>query len=68
MPEKDVEEDLAAELRELCGIRDFIDQMIEDAVLAMRDEGRSWAEIGKPLGVTRQAAMKRYGQNQDAPS
>ena len=28
---------------------------------AMRKDGKSWAEIGKAFGVTRQAAQQRFG-------
>jgi len=33
---------------------------VEDAVAAARGNGRSWAEIGLILGVSRQAARERY--------
>jgi hypothetical protein len=31
-----------------------------------RKDGASWAEIGRVLGVTRQAAQKRFGKAADA--
>lgn len=31
-----------------------------------RQDGASWAEVGKVLGVTRQAAQKRFGKPSDA--
>lgn len=38
---------------------------LHDAVTAARREGRSWAEIGQLLGMTRQAAFKRFGTTHD---
>jgi hypothetical protein len=35
---------------------------MESSVAAARGQGCSWAEIGKVLGVTRQAAFRRYGR------
>ncbi|WP_129337490.1 hypothetical protein [Cellulomonas endophytica] len=32
------------------------------AVAAVHGEGRSWAELGRVLGVSRQAARQRYGR------
>jgi hypothetical protein len=32
------------------------------AVRREREAGRSWAEIGRALGVTRQSAWERYGR------
>jgi hypothetical protein len=37
------------------------------AVAAARANGRSWARVGMALGVSRQAARERYGQDVDAP-
>lgn len=33
---------------------------VVDAVREARDSGRSWAEIARHLGITRQAAWERY--------
>ncbi len=35
---------------------------LEVAVTAERARGRSWADIGRTLGVSRQAAFKRFGK------
>lgn len=35
---------------------------LENAVAAERSMGKSWADIGDRLGVTRQAAFKRFGK------
>lgn len=41
------------------------EQGLEKAVAAERAMGRSWANIGERLGVTRQAAFKRFGRVTD---
>ncbi len=35
---------------------------VDEAVAAARANGRSWAEIGLVLGISRQAARERYSQ------
>ena len=42
-----------------------LDTAIRAAVSGLRDRGYSWADIGRQLGVTRQAAQQRFGG--DAP-
>ena len=45
-----------------------LDVVVEDTLRALvrraRDEGRTWAEIGQALNVTRQAAFQRFGGGQ----
>ena len=41
-----------------------LDQAINDAVTGLRECGYSWAEIARPLGITRQAAQQRWGDPQ----
>lgn len=51
-------EDLAAAVQ----LAADLDQVIDDAARAMRtNTGYSWAELGRALGTTRQAAQQRYG-------
>lgn len=38
------------------------DQELHDAVRAAREAGDSWLSIGVALGVTKQAAQKRFGR------
>lgn len=37
------------------------EQQLEDAVANARSAGYSWADIGQSLGISRQAAFKRFG-------
>lgn len=54
-------------LAELQGLH-FMTQMIErvkvDVVAECRRRGRSWAQIGDALGVTRQSAWMKYGADE----
>ncbi len=45
-------------------LRALADQQreVDDTVAAARANGRSWAEIGIIVGITRQAARERYGE------
>ncbi len=40
---------------------------VDQAVAAARAKGRSWAEIGLVLGISRRSARERYGQPADTP-
>jgi hypothetical protein len=42
-------------------LADDLDQAINEAVIGLREFGYSWAEIARPLGITRQAAQQRFG-------
>lgn len=54
--------DIAA-LPELIALEKELSDTIEDAIRQLRHEpwNYSWADIGRVLGVSRQAAMKRWG-------
>ena len=39
------------------------ERRVASAVLAARENGRSWTDIGRALGVSRQAAQKRYDRS-----
>jgi len=47
-------------LRALIEERDALDQMITAAVTLARNRDRSWSEIARVLGVTKQSAHARY--------
>src|SRR5712691_10302000 len=41
-------------------LRGRADELLDRFVLSARESGRSWADIGTVLGVTRQAAQQRF--------
>jgi predicted ArsR family transcriptional regulator len=49
-----------SELADAAGYRDLAERMIEAAVFAARAEGATWAQIADALGVSHQAARKRF--------
>lgn len=49
------------DLAELVAIRDTLEEAIATAVRGQRENhGRSWADVARGLGTTRQAAQMRY--------
>jgi hypothetical protein len=51
-----------AGLGDLARLRDAVEQATEVAVIGLKlDGGYSWAEIGRELDMTRQAAQQRWG-------
>ncbi|MGD9950748.1 MAG: hypothetical protein AB7U29_20090 [Desulfobulbus sp.] len=52
------------ELAQLVRLRSEFDKAIKTAVEGQRSSGRSWAHIGKALGLSRQGAFKRYGNDE----
>lgn len=57
-----VEADTAAlrTIAELVEQRDDVDAALLDAIRDARDANRSWSEIGAMLGVSKQAAQRKY--------
>lgn len=49
------------DLADLLTVQSEVDAAIAVAVVGLRGRGYSWAEIARPLGITRQAAFKRFG-------
>jgi hypothetical protein len=49
-------------LAELVALRDAVDAAIHDAATALHGEPYSWTDIGRVLGITRQAAQMRLGK------
>ena len=50
------------ELADLVTLRAAVEQAIADAVAGQRENGKTWAQIGAGLGVTKNAALMRYGR------
>ena len=48
-------------IAELAQQRDQVDSELAESVLAARAAKRSWSEIGAMLGVSKQAAQRKYG-------
>lgn len=65
-PMKDRNWDPAIELRRLAFQRSYVEGLISRTVRASREQGKSWHKIGTALGVTAEAARKRYRKPQDA--
>lgn len=53
------------ELSQLVALHDQLDEAIKVAVQGQRSYGRSWAYIGKALGLSRQGAFQRYGDSNE---
>jgi hypothetical protein len=47
-------------LRSSNSLRGAVDLLVTELVIAARDEGATWAEIGESLGVSTQAAHQKY--------
>ncbi|WP_217182594.1 hypothetical protein [Streptomyces sp. AC495_CC817] len=54
------------DLAELLTIRESVEVAITTAVVGLRSQGYSWAEVGDGLGISRQAAQQRYGKAEAA--
>ena len=46
---------------ELAEQRELLEDDLTQAVVSARRSGRSWSEIGLMLGVSKQAAQRKYG-------
>src|SRR4051812_38998702 len=57
---RDVAERLEVALRIAANLRAVGDEVVDHYAQAARGEGRSWAEIGDVLGITKQGAQKRF--------
>jgi hypothetical protein len=44
-----------------------LDSAIQDAITSLRAVGYSWADIARPLHITRQAAQQRWGSGSREP-
>ncbi len=48
-------------IAELAEMLHGVDEQLTEAVRSARDARRSWSEIGTMLGVSKQAAQRKYG-------
>lgn len=51
----------AEDLAELARLHDVIDAAMVEGIRGLRADGYTWESIGASLGVTRQAALMRWG-------
>ena len=58
---RSVDTDVLRQIVELVDQRRHVEQELDAAVLAARQAHRSWSEIGAMLGVSKQAAQRKYG-------
>ena len=47
-------------ITKLCRESFRVEKALTESVLSARDHGHSWAEIGRALGSTKQAAWRRF--------
>ena len=55
-------DDPAVGLRAVMALRRLADQLEAKHVAAGRRQGWSWEQVGSALGISRQAAHKKYGR------
>ncbi|MEP1126509.1 MAG: hypothetical protein ABJH68_21705 [Ilumatobacter sp.] len=58
---REVDTDALRQIAELVDQRRHVEDELDAAVRAARSAHRSWSEIGAMLGVTKQAAQRKYG-------
>jgi hypothetical protein len=56
-----VDTSVLGQIAKLAEQRDALDDEVTHAVHAARRANRSWSEIGTMLGVSKQAAQRKYG-------
>jgi hypothetical protein len=66
-PDAGLNDDLdLAELAQLVALRQTVEDQLTEAVVDLYARDYSWTDIGRALGVSRQAALKRYGAHVEA--
>ncbi len=58
---REVDTDALRQIADLADQRRRVEDELDSAVRAAREAHRSWSEIGTMLGVTKQAAQRKYG-------
>ena len=52
-----------AKLYDLAALRDALDEAISETAARAHDGQSSWADVGQALGISRQAAQKRFASS-----
>ena len=55
-----IHEESAIALTALLELRQLLDHLELEHVIALRQHGRSWTDIARILGITRQATRERF--------
>lgn len=63
---READTDSLRHIAELAQQRDQVDSELAESVRAARAARRSWSEIGAMLGVSKQAAQRKYGTKEPA--
>jgi hypothetical protein len=63
---KDADTKALRTIAELAERRDAVEQELTEAVRSARQAHRSWSEIGTMLGVSKQAAQRKYASKVSA--
>ena len=58
----EIDSDELKAIAQFAARRDLLEDALIEAVGAARRSGRSWSEIGTMLGVSKQAAQKKYAK------
>jgi hypothetical protein len=58
----EIDTDVLKTIGEYVARRDRVEAELAEAVGAARRSGRSWSEIGTMLGVSKQAAQRKYSK------
>jgi hypothetical protein len=58
---KEADTEALRTIAELAERRDEVEQELTESVRSARQAHRSWSEIGTVLGVSKQAAQRKYG-------
>ena len=56
----DVPDGVLSQLMAASRLRGAVDELVTELVIAARNDGATWAEVGEMLGVSTQAAHQKY--------
>jgi hypothetical protein len=56
------EQDLLGDVRDACRADVALEKFLHQSVQAAREAGHTWSDIGRALGVSRQAAWERFSR------